>query len=228
MDSTLIQNLFAPYNVEDSLLPFYLPLFGWILTFIYCQLTNKSFESWAPVHNAHHLVGMTLATLSLYYDDESILAERIGIMWSLSYFLVDLVDQVRHKSVSYSVHAVCVLFLGMSNLYTPRFYRLRMNSKAMFLELSTPILYLSKHTRKPLHFVLFAVTFTLCRIIWIPFMMHQLLDDGMPWKDPRLLVLVVFYGLNWFWYSKILRLLVFPPDEKKKKKKKKEDDEKKD
>jgi hypothetical protein len=227
MDSTLIQNLFAPCNGEDSLLPFYLPLFGWILTFIYCQLTNKSFESWPPVHLVHHLVGMLLATLSLYYGDESIFAERIGIMWSLSYFVVDLVDQVRLKSVSYSLHAVCVLFLGMSNLYTPRFYRLRMNSKAMFLELSTPFLYLSKSTRKPLHFLLFAITFTLCRIIWIPFMMHQLLDDGMPWKDPRLLVLVVFYGLNLFWYAKILRMLVFGPSDEKKKKKK-EDTEKKD
>jgi hypothetical protein len=227
MDSTLIQNLFAPYDVEDSLLPFSVPLFGWILTFIYCQLTDKSFENWAPVHMVHHLVGMILATLSLYYDDESIFAERIGIMWSLSYFLVDLVDQVRLKSVSYSFHACCVLILGISNLYTPRFYRLRMNSKAMFLELSTPILYLSKNTRNPLHFLLFAVTFTLCRIVWIPFMMHQLLDDGMPRKDPRFLVLVVFYGLNLFWYSKILRMLVFGPADEKKKKKK-EDDEKKD
>jgi hypothetical protein len=57
----------------------------------------------------------------------------------------------------------------------------------------------------------------------------MLLDDGMPWKDPRFLVLVVFYALNWFWYSKILRMLVFgPSEEKKKKKKKKQDDEKKD
>lgn len=213
----MIKNVFAQYNEEGSLLPFCLPLFFWTAIFIYCLLKKRSFEGWVLVNNIHHVVGMTIATLSLYYDDESIFAERIGIMWSFSYFLVDLIDCLLSQNVTYTFHAICVLILSMSNLYTPRFYRLRMNSKAMFLELSTPMMYWSKRTRNPLHFLLFAVLFTCCRIVWIPFMMKQLYDDGMTWKDPRFLVLVAFYALNFYWFAKIVRILVSgAPSQKKK------------
>eukprot|EP00980_Cylindrotheca_fusiformis_P008270 scaffold1736_cov127-Cylindrotheca_fusiformis.AAC.84 len=218
MDSALVQKIFASYNGEGSLLPFYLPFIGWTLIFIYCQIKKRSFEHWTLVHNIHHIVGLTFATLSLYYDDESIFAERIGIMWSAAYFLVDLVECIRIMSGTYTFHALCVILLSMSNLYTPRFYRLRMNSKAMFLEISSPILYLSKRTRNPVHFGLFAITFTCCRVIWMPIMMKQLLDDGLPSNDSRFLVFVAFYLLNLFWYWKIVRIVVSgPPAEKEKK-----------
>ena len=38
--------------------------------------------------------------------------------------------------------------------------------------------------------------------------MFQLIETNMPWTDFRLLCLVAFYGLNWFWYYKILGILV--------------------
>jgi hypothetical protein len=38
--------------------------------------------------------------------------------------------------------------------------------------------------------------------------MYQLVETNMPWTDFRLVCLVAFYGLNWFWYYKILGILV--------------------
>lgn len=83
-----------------------------------------------------------------------------------------------------------------------------MNSQGAQLELSTPFLHIAKRTRNPFHFLLFAVMFTLCRIIWIPIMMMQLRDHGMEWTDIRLIIVMAFYGLNWFWYTKILKILI--------------------
>jgi hypothetical protein len=69
-------------------------------------------------------------------------------------------------------------------------------------------MHLAKATRNPAHFLLFGAVFTACRIVWIPYLMHQLVETNMPWTDFRLLCLVAFYGLNWFWYYKILGILV--------------------
>jgi hypothetical protein len=190
----LIEPILEHFIAEESLLPFFIPLLGWTSAFLFCEFTNREFGRWTPVHNTHHAVGLLFASLSLFFNDESIFAERNGIFWSLSYFVVDFVDCVRSGGVAYSFHAICCIFLGVSNYNTPAFYSLRMNSKALFLELSTPILYLSKKTKKPLHFALFALVFTLCRIVWLPIMMRQLIKEGFPWTDLRFLVIVAFYG----------------------------------
>ena len=55
---------------------------------------------------------------------------------------------------------------------------------------------------------LFAVVFTVCRIVWLPIMMKQMANAGLPWSDVRMMGVAAFYGLNWFWYAKILRILV--------------------
>jgi hypothetical protein len=74
--------------------------------------------------------------------------------------------------------------------------------------MSNPFMHLAKKTRNPAHFLLFGTVFTICRIVWIPYLMFQLIETDMPWTDFRLLCLVAFYGLNWFWYYKILGILV--------------------
>jgi hypothetical protein len=85
---------------------------------------------------------------------------------------------------------------------------LRMNSKATLCELSSPFMHLAKLTRKPLHFLLFAVVFTLCRMVWLPMLVRQLLQKGIALTDPIQLALLAFYALNIYWYSKILRILM--------------------
>jgi hypothetical protein len=126
----------------------------------------------------------------------------------MAYFAVDFIDCLVRLDRDFIIHATFCLILGYFNYSTPILRQLRMNSKASLCEMSTPIMYLAKDTRKPLYFFLFAVVFTLCRIVWIPVMIVQLLKADIHWTNPIQLALLGFYGLNWFWYVKIIKILV--------------------
>jgi hypothetical protein len=201
------------FNAPDSWLPLTLPLLIWGRCFLYCYLPSSSskrpiFDKWQSLHNFHNCGGMLLAFMSIYFDSDSIFNERISILWSLGYFGVDLIDCIFRKDVEYTLHALFCVVLGVSNYVSPAQRELRMNSKALLCELSSPFLQLSKRTRNPLHFAVFALVFTLCRILWIPCMMYQVINYGLFWYDYRVVFLVGFYGLNVFWYFKILRIIV--------------------
>jgi hypothetical protein len=170
--------------------------------------TSRQWSDWHALHNIHNLGAVLLGMASLYFHHDAVLNERIVILWNLSYFCVDLVDTATRMDWPFVLHAVCCLGLGLLNYTTPLCRLLRMNSRAAQLELSSPFLHLSKQTREPWHFILFAVVFTLCRILWIPVMMKQLRDHGMEWTDVRLIMVAAFYGLNWYWYAQIIRLFV--------------------
>eukprot|EP00977_Amphora_coffeiformis_P027575 scaffold34621_cov166-Amphora_coffeaeformis.AAC.18 len=146
--------------------------------------------------------------ISMYTANDDIFRERIVTLFTTGYFVVDLVDCATRMDGPYTFHAVTSLFLCLANYFTPLCQELRMTSKAALLEASTPFLYLAKKTRKPEHFGLFALVFTICRILWVPYMMKQILDGGIGVTDPIFIVLAGFYGLNLFWWYKILRIIV--------------------
>lgn len=158
--------------------------------------------------NFHNYIAITLALLSIFINNDAIFNERISILWSLGYFGVDLVDCLIRRDVEFFVHAIFCVVLGFSNYISPACRVLRMNSKAQLCELSSPFLYLSKKTRKPLHFALFALVFTLVRIVWVPIMLKQVLEYGLEWTDYKVVMLILFFGLNFFWWLKIVRILI--------------------
>jgi hypothetical protein len=67
-----------------------------------------------------------LGLMSMYYNDDSVFNERIPILWSIGYFVVDLVDCGLRGDVTYSLHALFCLVLGLSNYTTPVCRELRM------------------------------------------------------------------------------------------------------
>lgn len=238
-----LAEVWAEYNSEESLWPFYLPLGVWLSSFLWCKLAlKKDFHRWYTIHNIHNFGAILLGSLSIYSGSRQasaslqigapptlggivLLNERVPILWSLSYFGVDIVDCALRRDGTYLVHAVCCFVLGVANYQTPLLRKLRMNSKATYCELSNPFMHLAKRTRKPGHFALFAFVFTLCRMLWIPFMLRQLMapnnstmtdSDGrrsssnsssLTWTHPIVLVLLAFYTLNAFWWFKIVRIL---------------------
>jgi hypothetical protein len=201
-------DFWAIYNSEDSYLPLYLPLVIWVSSYLYCKATGKAFHRWYALHNFHNFGVILLGQISIHCNDDDVFKERIATLWSTSYFLVDVVDCGLRLDATYLFHAVCCLVLCLGNYYTPLCQVLRMTSKAALMELSNPLMHLARRTRKAWHFALFAAMFTLCRVLWLPFIMKQLLGHGMLATDPLFVILVAFYGLNLFWYSKILRILV--------------------
>ena len=160
------------------------------------------------MHELHNCI-IIIGWISLYFDDDAIFNERIGILWSLSYFIVDLLYFMSKFDAPNTLHAALCLTLGVVNYTTILLRTLRMNSRAAQCELSTPFLHVSHKTRKPLHFVLFALAFTLCRVMYIPVaLIMPNRQRGMEWTYWVMVALVAFHGLNCFWYIKILRILI--------------------
>jgi hypothetical protein len=206
--SQLGSSLWKVYNAENSLLPFAFPLCFWFLNWIYYRWVRcRDYSRWYAIHTFHHVTAITLGSMSLYYNDNAIFHERIGIFWSMPYFIVDILDCLYVGHMTYILHGAICLGLGLCNYNIPLLMRLRMNSKAVFIESSSILLYQVKQNRNPTLFVVFAMAYTACRIIWIPIMGKQLLDEGLTWNHPILLALMAFYGLQVHWWIKILKIL---------------------
>ena len=210
------------YNTDDSYLPIIVPSSMWFTCWVMCGICHINYGKFNAIHLFHHIVAMTIGGISLYYHDDTILKERISIFFSLSYFVFDLLDCIIRYDVNYAIHATLCLCLGYYNYTHPILFATRSNSRAAFIELSTPIFQLVQYKRTPILFVLFAITFTCCRIIWVPCIAYHIHQHGVQYNELPMILLGGFYCLNWFWYSKILRILYTGDVDKGKKKKKEE------
>jgi len=83
-----------------------------------------------------------------------------------------------------------------------------MNSKASYIETSSIILFQVKRYRKPWLFGVFAIVYTICRIVWMPVMVKDLRNHGMEWTHPVMIGLCLFYCLNIHWYIKIIKIAI--------------------
>jgi hypothetical protein len=208
MSTAILADAWTVINSEESFIPFYVPLAFWIAAILFASQRGIEFHKWVLLHNVHNLTAIALATASLYFNDDSIFNERIPILFSLSYFCVDLIDCIIRLDYAFTAHAFFCLTLGAANYTTPALRSIRSNSKACMFELSSPFLHLSKKTRHPLHFLLFVFVFTCCRMIWIPIIIMQVHEAGMPFPvDIRQTLIAGFYLLNCYWYFKMLRIV---------------------
>lgn len=210
-------SLWGLLNSNDSWLPLYLSSCIWLPAWVYSKQTGIDFSRWHKLHAFHHVVVLCLAFGSLYYNDDSILNERLPILWDASYFAIDIIDCLWEKKLTYTIHGIFSLVLSITNYTYPIFRELRMNSKADFIETSTLILYKARQTRDPKWFALFAFVFTCCRIIWIPIIMKQVYQAGLPLISFSFSALIGFYALNWYWYLKIIHIIIKGPREDTKK-----------
>lgn len=203
----MLLSFWETYNTDFSFWPLYLPLLLWTVSYFYARASGFAFHRWHALHDLHNFGAIGLGFASLFFNNDSLFNERIGILWSVGYFFVDCIDCLIRSDYTYLFHGVACLFLGLTNYSTPICRSLRMNSKATMCELSNPFMHVAKRTGQPWHFALFAVVYTLCRIIWIPIMMKQVRAE-LEWADYRMIALMGFYGLNLFWYAKIIRIIV--------------------
>lgn len=208
----LQQFYYEQYNSNDSWLPFWIPMTIWAGSYLYCRFCHKKYEfhKWYFIHNLHNFGAILIGCLSIYYSDDHV-KERISCLWSMSYFIIDILDCTLRRDVTYFWHGIFCFGLGYNNYRDPILSTvLRMNSKATFCELSNPFMHLAKRSRKPYHFLLFAIVFTLCRIVWIPYLCYQLYCQPsvtIATYPLTYVALLAFYVLNWTWYVKILRIL---------------------
>lgn len=208
MTSDLASFWFDVYNTDDSVWPFVVPAAIWMTCWLYYWRAGKEFAKWYELHTFHHVGAILFGSLSLFFNDNSVFNERIGILWSMPYFMIDILDCGLKGHLTYIAHGAICLGLGLCNYNIPLLRELRMNSKASYIESSSILLYQCKKYRNPTLFFAFGILYTLCRIVWIPFMGNQLVEAGMPYHHPILLGLLVFYGLQVWWWIKIIKIAV--------------------
>lgn len=201
-------SLWSRYNAPDAVAPFAVPLFLWTTAYAYARYRSFSFHQWQSLHNLHNAGAIVMGCMSLYFQQDAIFHERIGTLWSLGYFVVDIIDCSLRYDGPYLLHGILCLGLGIANYTHPVCRLLRANSKAALCELSNPFMHWAKRTRRPAQFLLFVIVYTLCRIVWIPIMMSECRREGMEWSHPILVAVSGFYALNWYWYVKMGKILV--------------------
>ena len=151
------------------------------------------------------VVGMTIATFSLYFDDEETLSESTTIAWFAAFFIIDLVDCINRRDIVFAIHAILTLGLCRINLI-PKYYSLRMGSQGSFLELSTPFLWRWKKTKAKTDFKIFGVIFFFCRLVWVPVFMTRAMKL-IEVDDLILYFTGVFYLLQLAFFFKIVLIL---------------------
>lgn len=196
------------YNVETNWYALYTPLSFWVGCWLYAKISKKDFGRWSELHTVHHIGAITLASFSLYFDDDSIVNERTPILWSISYFVAETAESIVTGHFTYTLHGAICLGLGLANYNLPLLRSLRMNSRASYIETSSIVLPYVKRYREPWVFGIFALIYTMCRIIWIPFMMKHLLNNGMEHSHPVMIGVGLFYCLNIHWYIKIVKIAI--------------------
>jgi hypothetical protein len=80
------------YNSSDSMLPLLIPMIIWVSTYSYCRVQKQEFHRWYSLHNFHNFGAMGLGLVSLYFDNDAVFNERIPTLFSIGYFIVDVVD----------------------------------------------------------------------------------------------------------------------------------------
>jgi hypothetical protein len=207
-----IESFWKTYNSDDSWLPLFLPSSLWFSCWLYCRSQGRDYSRWYNLHSLHHLGAISMGLLSMYLNDDSKFNERIVILWSMPYFMLDILDCTLMGHFTYVLHGIICLGLGLCNYNIPLLRELRMNSKASMIESSTVLLHQVKQNRDPVLFCIFALVYTLCRIVWIPFMMKELYDNGLKVYDVIFLALIIFYCLQIRWWIKIIKIMIQGPD----------------
>ena len=184
----------------------------WLCVWAYTNYRMKSFKAFSryfPVHDFFCITYFLLASLSLYFDDETDFSERIPILFAISYFAVDIIDCIFTKDIAFLVHAILSLALNVSCLRTPLHLSLRSVSKGALIEISTPFLHKWHTSKKKIDFQVFLAVFTVSRMIWFPYFLWGTFTVGGAPKNGIIFPLcVLLFTLQFFWWFKMGNMLL--------------------
>ncbi|KAL7437192.1 hypothetical protein ACHAXH_003088 [Discostella pseudostelligera] len=157
------------------------------------------------ISNLHSVPLCILALLSLKH----VIPESIPLCWSISFFIVDLLDAVVRGEIMWIVHAIISLALNVLTGRNAKHRVLRSVSKGFFAEASTPFLNHWKKSKSYLSFIMFFIAFTLCRVVWVPYFVYTTYAlylhgeiDYLIWPS------ILFYILQLAWYAKMCTMIV--------------------
>jgi hypothetical protein len=180
----------------------------WLSTYMYFSIRygKKKFASLLVVHDVHAIGMVICCALSLYFKDDDKFSELTPMLFTLSYFFVDLFDCLVRLDGAFTVHALLSIGVCLTSASHPIHLRLRSVSQGGLTELSTYPLHQWQRSKSRQDFLVFALLFTLCRIIWIPyFIYHVYIELG--YIDFQIVGGMGLFFLNFTWWFKILNIL---------------------
>jgi hypothetical protein len=154
------------------------------------------------ISNIHALVGITLAVISIYFNDESEFSEMQVLAWCTGYFMADLLDCIVRKDTIFLLHAVVGFSLLGSCSMSP-FYEVRAASRGYFVELSNFFYNHWKTTKTRGDFRNFLLCFFFCRIVYTPIFLKRLNVNGDVLGNKfAVIASIAFYAMNFIWFCK--------------------------
>jgi len=216
----LIADAWNAINAEGSPLPLVLSLALWGSAFLYCHVplspSAPVFHSWDLMHNVHNGGAILIGALSLYFDDDAVFSERLTVFFNLPYFLMGLADNAIRRDVVYTFHDLTILVCGYFSFTVPIAMSLRIPSRMTFMELSSPLLYRAKRTRRIDHSLMFLLAFTVCRVLYVPFVIKALIEHDVGWTEAPIILLGVVYLLQVYWWMRMIQIARRMMSDKKK------------
>lgn len=184
-------------------------LLGWSFVYIACCIKHNSKQGFLTEYQfalGHSIILVIISFMSLYIDNEEVFSEAIPLDFSLGFFLVELFDCIIRRDLTFTIHAVISLLLNYMTS-RPTHFALRSGSKGSLCEISTPLYYLWKKTKRKRHFQYFGLVFFLCRLVWVPLFVYKTLqvcgfDDVVVWAS------IAFYILQCCFFVKFLTMLL--------------------
>ena len=178
----------------------------WIATKVHDPDNKGHFSDNGALLTFSNITGMTMAAMSLYFNDEKVFMEANSLFWFATYFIVDLLDCLYRRDVTFTIHALITLGLCGVNC-TPKFYNLRIASQGSFTELSSPLFWRWKKSKEKVDFQIFVFVFFMCRLVWVPIFVtraSKIVDLG----QAAYYVTGAFYMLQLGFFSKSVKILM--------------------
>jgi len=183
-------------------------LLVWLVVYTSCTVRHgKEYFVKALLWHDIHAIGLCiLSALSLYFDDDKICPELVPILFTLAYFTVDIIDCLVRMDAPFLVHAVLSIGICVFAMREPRYLVLRAVSCGGLTELSSYPLHQWQRSKSKQDFVVFAISFTACRVLWIPYFLPRVYKE-MGFGIPVIAGIGLFL-LNFAWWFKIVHILL--------------------
>jgi len=164
------------------------------LGFINCFTLKKLYNTHI-VHIIHAIV-----TVFLLYFNYNVLS----LSFSFGYFVVELLSCIYNKDTLYTFHALCAVILILGCVFDNEYYNMEMY-KILYIETSTPFLYLWKNYKTKELFLVFLLFFVIFRNIYLPYLVYKMVIYKINIFSFLLFCLTV---IQFVWIKKMIHIVL--------------------
>ena len=157
--------------------------------------TLKKLYNTHIVHIIHAIV-----TVFLLYLNYNVLS----LSFSFGYFIVEFLSCIYNNDTLYTFHALCAIILILACVFDHEYYNMEMY-KILYIEISTPFLYLWKKYKTKELFLVFLIFFVIFRNIYLPYLVYKTVIYKLNIFSFLLFCLTF---MQFIWIKKMIRIVL--------------------